>query len=215
MMTPERYTDDAVCFAMGLGQFVPTAAVDVVRLVCRPSFHPEICITLTPKEVVAVALHSSLWKEPIPARMPELSGVATLPRGDFDGVCDAFDRALVESSRPPKWVVMTDGMAASAVRVRGGQIDRFSGHAANDEESRFVRLVLMAALSTIKSPELRNRISWCGRYLVPPDPRAFPVTQEPSLPSPQVRRVLVMGAPEDRADFHAIFGAEAIRGRTT
>lgn len=215
MMMAEQYTDDAACFAMGLGQLVPTSADGVVRLVCRPSFHPEVCITLTSKEVVAVALRSSLRKEPTPARMPELSEAATLPDGDFDSVCDAFGQALVESHRPPKWVVIADGMDASAVRVRQGQVERFSGHAVNDEESRFVRLVLTLALSRMKSPELCNRISWCGRYLTPHDAQEFPVTEEPSLPSPKVCRVLVIGAPEDRADFHGIFGAEAVRGRTT
>ncbi|MFO0757002.1 MAG: hypothetical protein U0359_10940 [Byssovorax sp.] len=63
---------------MGLGRFVPTATENVLRLLCRPSFHPEVCVTLTPNEIVAVALQSSLWREPVPARMPEVSERAPL-----------------------------------------------------------------------------------------------------------------------------------------
>lgn len=213
-MTPKEYTDDAVCFAMGLGQLIPTIPGEVVRLVCRPSFHPEVCVTLTPKEIVAVALHSILWPEPVLARMPEVSERATLSAGEFESIRAAFDHALAESTRPPKWVVC-DGMGVSAVRVRADRIERYSGHAVNEEEMHFVKSVLSLALLKSESVELRNRISWCGRYLYPRDDSAFPIAAEPSLPQPHVSRLLVMGTPEDRAEFHAIFGAKATTRRPT
>src|SRR5687768_16978630 len=109
-MTPEQYTDDAVCFAMGLGRFVPPVDGEVLRLVCRPSFHPEVCITLTPDEVVAVALQAGLWHDPIPARMPEVSERAPVSTREFEAARDAFASALAEAGRPPKWVVIADGM---------------------------------------------------------------------------------------------------------
>ena len=207
-MTPEQYTDDAVCFAMGLGQFVPLDDRDVVRLVCRPSFHPEVCVTLTPEEIVGVALQSMLWDEAIPARMPELSERARLSPGEFETICDAFASALDEANRPPKAVVICDGMAASAARVRGGQTERFSGHAVNEAESRFVTCVMSLALSKTCSIPLRNRISWCGRYATRLEDEAFPIVPEPALDQPEVSRLLVLGKPEDRADFHRLMGSK-------
>jgi hypothetical protein len=208
-MTPERYTDDAVCFAMGLGQFALAATGDAVRIVCRPSFHPEVCLTFTPEELVAVALRWSLSSEPMTARMPDFSERARLSAGEFEDLSAAFDRALAESKRPPKWVVIADGMSASAVRVLAGRLDRYAGHAVNEQESHFARGALSLAIAKVRTEELRNRISWCGRYVHPRDDRTFPVTPEPSLPKPTISRLLVMGTPDDRAEFHAMFGPGA------
>lgn len=214
-MKPEQYTDDAVCFAMGLGRFVPPAAEDIVRLVCRPSFHPEVCVTLTPNEIVVVALQSSLQREPSPSRMLELSERATLSGDELERICTAFDRALAESSRPPRRVVICDGMAVSAVRVRADKVERFSGHVVNEAEGQLVSAALALALSKTSSLPLRNRIAWCGRYVSSGDDRSWPIEPEPRLPQPLISRLLVLGAPEEREELHAMFGAKPARGSTT
>jgi hypothetical protein len=211
----DQYTDDAVCFAMGLVQLVPTTGGDVLRLVCRPSFHPEVCVTITPTEIVAVALRSSLWQEPAPARMPEVSERAAVTADEFQALCAVFEDAVAESRRPPKWVVLCDGMMASALRVRAGRTESYSGHAVNDEERRFVRCLLSFALSKVRSPPLRNRLSWCGWYTSTRDDPAFPTEPEPSVEVPRVTRLVVLGTPQDRADFHAVFGAKAAIGEAT
>lgn len=214
-MKLEEYTEDVVCFAMGLVQFLPSGTGNVVRLLCRPSFHPEVCVTVTPTDVVTVALHSGLWHEPSAARMPEFSEHAAVSTDDFEGISHAFNATLAESRRPPKLVVICDGMTASAVRTVAGQSERYSGHAVNDEERRLVKTVLSLALSKARSVQLRNRIAWCGRYVSLQDDPAFPVEPEPSLPQPRVSRLLVLGTPEDRASFHALSGARAADERTT
>lgn len=213
-MKVEEYTDDAVCFAMGLVQLVPETGGDVLRLVCCPSFHPEVCVTVTPADLVAVALRARLWPEPAPARMPEISERAAATPEDFEGLRAAFDAFLAESRRPAARVVVCDGMRASAVRAAGGSTERCSGHAVNQEERRFVRSVLSLALAKVRSVPLRNRLSWCGRYVSSGDDPAFPVEPEPPAEAPRVSRLLVLGAPEDRADFHAAHGAKGAAGRT-
>jgi hypothetical protein len=214
-MTPEQYTDDAVCFAMGLGRFVPELPVDVLRLVCRPSFDPEVCITLTSDEITTIALHSMLWRQPIPARMIEFGERAELEPREFTQLCDAFTSALRESSHRPKWVAICDGMAVSAVRVRDGQVERYSGHACNDAERHFVRGMLLLALSKATSVLIRNRISRCGQYVSSRDDDAFPIAPEPELEASEVTRLLVSGTPEARAEFHAMMGARpAVRPST-
>lgn len=207
-MKIEQYTDDAVCFAMGLVQFAPNTPGDVLRLVCRPSFHPEICVTVTPAEFVAVALRSSLWQEPVPARMPEISERVPVAPGVFEALRAAFDEALAESRLPPRRVVLCDGMTASAMCTQGGRTDLYSGHAVNDAERRFVKDLLSVALSCVRSTPLRNRLSWCGWYVSSRDDPAFPVEPEPSAPATDVTRLLVLGTPDDRAAFHALHGAK-------
>jgi len=209
-MTIEQYTDDAVCFAMGLPQLLPAELGDVIRLVCRPSFHPEVCVTLKPDEIVTVGLKTMLWNESLVARMPEHSERAYLLPGEFDPVYEAFAAALDESKRPPKWVVICDGMRVSAVRFRVRESERFSGSAVNDAERKFVTSVLSLALSKAVSIELRNRIAWCGRYVVRGDDAAvaFPVVPEPAVDQLLVTRLLVLGTPEERAEFHKMTGTK-------
>lgn len=211
-MNVEQYTDDAVCFAMGLMQFVPTTPGDVLRLVCRPSFHPEVCVTVTPTDLVAVALRSNLWQEPVPARMPEFSEHAIVTPDVFEALSEVFDEAFAKTRHPSKWVVC-DGMMSSAARTRSGRTDRYSSHTVNDEERRLVKCFLSIALSRLRSVQLRNRLSWCGWYVSSRDDPAFPVEAEPSTPGPETTRLLVMGTPEDRADFYATYGARAAIGK--
>jgi hypothetical protein len=196
-MNLEQYTDDAVCFAMGIGRFVPTGVRDAIRLVCCPSFTPEFSVTLIPGEIVIVALKAMLWPEPIVGRMPEISERASLTPGEYEKIESAFERALAESRLPPKLVLVCDGMRASAVRVHGGTVEQYTGNAVNQEEQEFAKGVLALALSKAQSADLRDRIQ--GR----------PIKAD-SMRSPEnLCRLLVLGEPDARSEFHALFHAKA------
>ena len=148
-----------------------------------------------------------LWREPIVARMPDFPERAALSPEELRSACDAFAFALEEAKRPPKWVVICDGMMTSAVLVRDGRVERFFGHAIHDAERRLVISVLSLALSKSMSVPLRNRISSCGRYAVrEKDNQKFPVEPEPPLEDRSVSRLLVLGTPQEREEFYARMG---------
>ena len=138
-----RYTEDAVCFAMGVGRFELEG--DGVRLLCRPSFHPEVCVTIRPGEIAMVGLQSMLSLEPVVGCMPEIAERSAIGAEEFGRVDELFERALEESRRPPKWVVIADGMKVSVARRAGDRIDRFAGHAMNEAEKELVEAVMLMA----------------------------------------------------------------------
>lgn len=211
-MDPKDYNEDTICFAMGLLRYVPSEAGDALRVVFMPSFHPEVCVTVTRERLVAAALQHSLWGGGQIGRMPEMSEATEVSGDEVDRLDAAFDAAFEESKRPPRWVTVCDGMAVSAVRVRGERQDRYAGHALHPGETLFSKAVLSLALSKVRSARLRNRLSWCGGYLHPRDPETFPVEPEAEMSRPRLSHMLVLGAPEDREDFHALVGARDALG---
>ena len=76
-MQLEQYTADAICRSMGLDAFAPSGP-SCVRVVLRPSFHPEVCVTVAETagsaraRMSVVALTEMLWRQHAPRRLPEL-----------------------------------------------------------------------------------------------------------------------------------------------
>lgn len=70
-MDLDDYTPDAICKAMGLPSFAEDPALrehtDCLRVLFRPSFHPEVCVTCWPEQnglaIQTTALLQMLWHE--------------------------------------------------------------------------------------------------------------------------------------------------------
>lgn len=190
-MNRGAYTDDVICNAMGLGPFEPVGVERAIRLVLKPSFHPEACITVEPTRLHVVALRSMLWHEPVPCRLPEYAETTTLTGDQFDGIAEAFGRAFAESAKEGQRICL-DGMPVSALRIDGGRRLAFGGQPIGAEHAEFVASLLRLAHASVTSVHLRNRIAECGRYV----DRTFTTEPEPAMP--EVTRVMVLGTPDDR-----------------
>jgi hypothetical protein len=190
----DAYTDDVICNAMGLGQFEPVGVERAIRLLVKPSFHPEACVTVEPTRLHVVALRSMLWHEPVPCRLPEYAEAMSVTCDQFQRVVEAFDRALAEHAKAGKCITI-DGMPISALRIAGNQRSAFEGQPVGSEQAKFVGEVLRLAHASASSVHLRNRIAECGRYV----DRTFTIEPEPELPN--VTRVMVLGAPDERAEY--------------
>ena len=193
-MRLDAYTDDAICNAMGLGQFEHVGGERAIRLLLKPSFHPEACVTVEPARLHVVALRSMLWREPVPCRLLEYAETASLVADQFDRLIGAFDLALAEDANRGELVCL-DGMPISALRIDGDRRWKFGGHPTGSGQSQFVVNLLRLAHASVSSVHLRNRIAEYGRYLS----QAFKIEPEPELPN--TAGVLVLGAPDDRADY--------------
>ena len=194
-MHPDAYTDDAICNAMGLDRFEPVGVDNAIRLLLRPSFHPETCITLEPTRLHVVALRSMLWHEPVPCRLPEYAEVASLSDEQFERAAEVFDRALAENVQKGKCIYI-DGMPISALRIEGGRRWTFDGHPVGKEQARFVADLLCLAHVSVSSMHLRNRIEHCGRYV------GCTLGTELDEPGPpKLTRVMVLGTPDERGDY--------------
>ncbi|MGL4422165.1 MAG: hypothetical protein ACRCZF_15965, partial [Gemmataceae bacterium] len=96
-----NYTADAICRSMGLDGFEP-ASTPCIRVLLKPSFHPEVCITLgdatdAPGALLSVvALTERLWPQLIPRRLFDLREDVCLPPEMFAVAAARFAAAFAD-----------------------------------------------------------------------------------------------------------------------
>jgi hypothetical protein len=193
-MQLDAYTDDVICNAMGLGQFEPPGVSRAIRLLLKPSFHPEVCVTLEPTVFHVVALRSMLWREQIPTRLPEFAQAVAALSAQFETSIESFHRAATEYAAESKRICL-DGMSFSALLRTDNERTTFCGHPSGVEQKAFVAEFLQRAHAMASSVHLRNRIAQCGLYV----DSAFTIEPEPE--SPDTTHMMILGATEDRADY--------------
>src|SRR5262245_59902795 len=118
---------------MGLDGFLEPGWVEatsaVLRLLLKPSFHPEVCITLKQSpyttQLSAVVLAEMLWHQRFFRRMQEYREEVTLEPGTFDAAVDGFSKALPNDGSRGN-VVSLDGMRIESCCVSGGQVRRLA-----------------------------------------------------------------------------------------
>jgi hypothetical protein len=160
----DDYTDDMICTAMGFGPFVPVGKPSVIRVLLKPSFHPEVCITLEPTLLSVIALRSTLWREPVPRVMDGLSEATPLSTSQFDSITRAFHAASAANRNKLNYA-MVDGMAASAVLKQEDQVTTFSDNPFRSPQAEFVAEILRLAYGLLSSIHLKNAVARCGGYI--------------------------------------------------
>ena len=187
------YTDDAICKAMGLAQFKPTSAPSVLRLLLKPSFDPEVCLTAWPTEMQLVALDRMLWRETVPCRLPEHAEAVSIDEVRFQTIVDAFNRARSEYTSP-RFRAIADGMSTSVICINDGTESTCHGHPLEPAQREFVGTMLSLGHSLARSPHLMNRLAHCAGYIG----RKIPLEKETD--SPHASRVLILGEPQHRSE---------------
>jgi hypothetical protein len=175
-MRLEDYSPDAICLAMGLPGFREDAALrrsgPVLRFVLRPSFHPEVCVTLTagPEgDAADVRAFAEVFAhQPSPTDRPpvfmertamELGAVADLTRDFLDTA-----RLLDEPGRT-RWAVL-DGMPVAVLGGHGGadaELDLNVG--ASEEFREFVARVIQRLHPALATGHCRNGLAVAGQYV--------------------------------------------------
>src|SRR5580698_449531 len=200
-MNPKDYTADSICRAVGLGQFIDctwskteTAAI---RIVGKPSFHPEVVITLTKIKsdvlISIVAAKSQFWStypQPIELFADQFSSDDLT----FSQFFQQFDAASAEAKRPNKSICL-DGMGIEACSVLNSKIERFEAHVAvNKSAYEFTARLVKYAWELCGIMEVKNGLSHVAGYVG----LIFPELQLVNSPSKPRVRVLVLGTPEER-----------------
>jgi len=123
-MRLEDYTADAICRAMDLAGFIEESWMQsespTLRVVLKPSFHPELCVTVgrcsDAAMLSAVALIESFWLQGSDAYLPRESEQVSLPVSVFDEVVALFSTAH-NSFDPKRSYVCADGMGSESCLV--------------------------------------------------------------------------------------------------
>jgi hypothetical protein len=197
-MNLEQYTADAICRAMGLPGFIDPARPSFLRMLLKPSFDPEVCVTLSADRdrprLSVVAFSTMFWHQPAPVPyLPAAREEVTVPRGALEDLCRDFAAAHAAAHDPSGRMICVDGMGVEAALSGGGGVTRFAGHAFRPAVRGFVDRFVWWAWMACRTPRVRNALGACGRYVG----RTYKRDIDPGAPAPV--RVMVLGTFEDRA----------------
>jgi hypothetical protein len=181
---------------MGFDSFIDPAwdaNTFALRLVLKPSFHPEFCLTVigapSNSEMAAVCLTEMFWQQASPRQLPAFNEKRRVQNGMIrrvESLCSAIN---TDAERP----ICLDGMGMNAVWTLNGELIRFDSHVYAETVSRFVSTLLELAWGTFITAGIRNGIANCGRYIG----LEYPLEPEPKKPE----QLLVLGNPDNVADY--------------
>ena len=197
-MKTDLYTADAICKSMGLPSFeldpACTGAAEGIRLLLKPSFHPEICLTFADDHVSVVCAREMIWRQVEPSPMFTYRSEAALPAGAFETLLTS----LVPMSRSDSKAVpgiTIDGMPTELLHFRSGALVlKVGGNGGRKGDfSAFVALAIDTAWQCSSNSHCRNSLAEAAEYVGSILPR------EADLPRKPVVQTMVLGPDEDRA----------------
>jgi hypothetical protein len=200
-MLTEQYTPDAVCRAMGLPGFVPEGLpVPALRLLLKPSFDPEVCITLNGPAASArlsvIVLLESLWSQGAPRRISGWRESVSISASALAESLTEFAAALAaDRQREGRMVTFCDGMPVDACLITDAGIDVLACQPYRPAVSSFVSRLLRLAWESSQGAGARNGLAACARYVGATYPR------DPQPSATEVRRIVVLGTAEDQAEL--------------
>jgi hypothetical protein len=202
-MRLEDYTADAICQAMGLPSFIEDswaqAESPTLRVVLTPSFHPELCVTLSRTadavRLSVVALTEQFWSQRSGVYLPTEREEVHLALRDFDEALALFATAHANFDSLRRYVCI-DGMGSESCLVSRTGTQRLDAHvSAHRPSGQLVERLIELAWNACRQPRVRNALSQAARYLSV----EYPLEEVP--PQPAITRLAVLGTPEARHDY--------------
>ncbi len=197
-MNVDQYTPDAICRSMGLNVFIdPDWSPPTLRLLLKPSFHPEVCVTLVGEDgdLSVVALAESFWRQSVPCALPTFRDQALLAAPVAHQLYSDFSTAFVVDQTPEGRMVCIDGMPLNCCVLDNTGIRQFACNPYRTVVSAFIASMIHAAWQACSDPGVRNGLADCGRYV------GLDLPREPEAAPPKLFRVAVLGTTYNRADF--------------
>jgi hypothetical protein len=205
-MRTEDYTPDAICQVMGLSRFVDPdwskSHQTVLRLLLKPSFHPEVCVTFTATPttttVSVTALCESFWQVGTKIPMPAHAEQRPIARDTVDELERLF-METVRGSGPDGKFIAVDGMGAEACLVSAQATERYGAHVwRRTEFTRFVARAVEVAWSSCLDIGVLNALARVGEYV----DLKLALVEEPRLPAkPPVTRMMILGEASERQEI--------------
>jgi hypothetical protein len=197
-MRTELYTADSICKSLGLPSFasdpICTNAKESVRILLKPSFHPEICLTFSDTRVAVVCAQRMIWHQFEPAPMLTDRAEGRLSSESFTQLMTSMD-AIAKPGAAPGIVI--DGMPSELLSFRRGAVGlQVEGNAGGRGEfSAFIARAISAAWEYTTNPHCRNALADAADYV------GLSLARVPSPPRKPTIETMVLGPEEDRAQL--------------
>ena len=202
-MQLKHYTADAICHSMCIGPLVDPSwesGTLAIRLLLKPSFHPEACITIVRRENAAsldvTVLTEMLWQHDYPCRLPAHHDHCHLTMTQFTRLAYYHHEAATDLNAGR--TVCVDGMGINCVWKSGNTCDQFQSNVVDQSLRLFVAQMIDHAWHNSTNAGVRNGLAQCARYLGAEYP-ADSVASEPTL-----FRLGVFGTADDVDEYFRI-----------
>jgi hypothetical protein len=201
----EEYTADAICRAMNLPGFIEPAWRErehpTLRIVLKPSFHPEVCLTISRDDrsalISVIALAESFWTQGSSVEIKSSREEFPISTETFGGWLKLFGGTFVPVAGSEK-VAYADGMSLECGLVSRHVDQQFKSHVSQLPDQSFLGGILDMAWISCKDPAVRDGLSDAASYLG----LNFPRQGVP--PVPPSSRIAVLGDPEARKEYFEI-----------
>lgn len=194
-MQTDAYTPTNICQCLGLVGFDVdpqlSKANEAIRLLLKPSFHPEVCVTIVDGRVSVVAARWMIWRQFEPAPMLTDRAEGELSEETFARLVAKFNEA---STTVQGTGLAIDGMPVDALLFRSGsQVLRVQQNVGLRAPFAAISAqVISEAWNSLESAYCRNALAEAGKYAG----LTLPLTPEP--PRKPTIETLILGPEGDR-----------------
>ncbi len=197
----QEYIADAICRAVNLPGFVEPAWSErehpTLRILLTPSFHPEVCITISRAgnscSISVMVLGGRFWVVGPTAGLKSSREQISASTETYEGWLNLFKKACAQAAVKGR-VVCIDGMSMECCLVSRQDNQRFKT-CVDPRDHAFLKAILEVAWANCKDPKVRNGLSDAAYYL----DLKFPHQEiPPDLPTSQIA---ILGTPEARKEY--------------
>jgi hypothetical protein len=204
-MQTENYTSENICRSLGMDGFANdrhlAKADEAVRLLLKPSFHPEVCVSFIRNgydvSLYVEAARTQIWHQNWPTPQPTQKNTATglCSLDDFETLVDMLCRAANPHASPRFCVI--DGMLAHSIlrREREGLVNINANAAYESHYTTFIAKAIGIAWYGVSVPIVRNALRLAGGYV------KVDLPEENIPPSKPVVRTVVLGSEDGIAEI--------------
>ena len=198
-MTHEQYTPNAICQSLGMGGFdEPGLSSPTLRVLLKPSFSPEVCITLSGADPIlsVVAATEMICRQLHPCAMATYRERTSIPATIATQMVADF-RAVLTANRNEegRMACIADGMPCVLMLATEAGTDRVECHAFLSVEEAFISSLIRVAWESCHNAGVRNTLADCGRYV------GLKLAREIVTPMPKLFRIAVVGTMDAKADL--------------
>lgn len=163
-----EYTPDAICRAMSIAEFadrdVLSADPAALRLLLKPSFSPELCITVVDSALVVTTLREMLWHRPHPCVLPSVAQRVAVDEEFLSRLGSLFAAARHEIEHGSGPVLLLDGMHMDAVWPDGAELRELSVGVADEAVEVFLAFILQRAFHELTHPLVLRNLQECALH---------------------------------------------------
>jgi hypothetical protein len=200
-MNLSDYNGSTICRVLGLPELCDPAwakdGISAMRVILKPSFHPEVVITLEKNEtcvrISVIVAREMIWQQITPQPTRTFREEFESDKSTFLHHMRMFDTAVLD-----RMGLAIDGMAIEGLVFEDGKKRLLNAHIALNKPAReFARHIINCYWEGCKVPEIKNALAETARYVDLKIPRV----PCPNEPSKQSVNLMILGTSDERDDF--------------